>query len=130
MLVAASSLNRAFAGEASWDLDPPRGCRHDARMLEKLVRDRIDQIMADAGVPARTRLANEGEFPSLLFAKLREECSELTSAPSIDELADVLEVAHAVADWMGTPWSEVEELRRRKQVERGAFVRRLVLQLE
>lgn len=96
-------------------------------MPEKLVRDRIDAIMREAGVPVRQRIANDKEWPDLLHAKLREECDEFTDSPSIEELADIVEVVHALAGSLGTSWDDVEQVRLRKRAERGAFTRRLVI---
>ena len=45
--------------------------------MEKLVRDRIPEIMKRNGVDPQVREANQGERLRLLLAKLHEEASEL-----------------------------------------------------
>ena len=47
-------------------------------MMEKLVRDRIPEIMKRNGVDPQVREANQGERLRLLLAKLHEEASEVT----------------------------------------------------
>ncbi|MEV5828281.1 nucleoside triphosphate pyrophosphohydrolase [Spirillospora sp. NPDC052242] len=45
---------------------------------EKLVRDRIPEIITGSGRNPRTRIAGQGEYTSLLRAKLLEEVTEYT----------------------------------------------------
>ncbi|GGV37958.1 hypothetical protein GCM10010182_72840 [Actinomadura cremea] len=96
---------------------------------EKLVRDRIPEIISRSGRHPRTRIAAHDEYTSLLRAKLVEEATEYTSDDDPDELADVLEVLHALADVHGLTFGDLERRRAAKAAERGGFTRRVVLEL-
>ncbi|OLT19276.1 hypothetical protein BJF79_16965 [Actinomadura sp. CNU-125] len=96
---------------------------------EKLVRDRIPEIILRSGRHPRTRFAEQDEYTSLLRAKLFEEATEYTTDGDPGELADVLEVLHALAAVHGLTPEDLEHLRATKAAERGGFTARTVLQL-
>ncbi|GAA2639902.1 nucleoside triphosphate pyrophosphohydrolase [Actinomadura fulvescens] len=96
---------------------------------EKLVRDRIPEIVQNAGGSASVRTARDREYESLLRAKLYEEAGEYVASGDPAELADVLEVIHALAATHGINPAELERRRAGKEKERGGFTRRLVLRL-
>lgn len=89
----------------------------------KLVRDKVPQIIRDAGGDPLIRIAEPGEFHGLLRAKLWEEVNEFLATDSPDELADILEVLLALANEMGV---DLEKLRVAKASERGGFAGRIV----
>lgn len=97
----------------------------------KLVRDRIPDIIQSQGKSLKTRILDSDEYRSELRTKLAEEVSEYTHAQSdteaIEELADVLEVIQALATAHGFTAQQLEEIRTRKAVERGAFQERIYL---
>ncbi|ACY97475.1 MULTISPECIES: NUDIX domain-containing protein [Thermomonospora] len=101
---------------------PQRGGR-----TEKLVRDRIPEIIESAGGRPQTRIADDGEYRALLRAKLYEEAGEYASGQDPAELADVLEVVRALAAAHGIDAAELERMRAAKAAERGAFTGRVVL---
>lgn len=95
---------------------------------EKLVRDRIpDIIRSDGRVPA-VRTADRAEYAGLLRAKLYEEVGEYAASRDPAELADVLEVLRALAALHGLTPEDLERERAAKEAARGSFTRRLVLQ--
>ena len=96
---------------------------------EKLVRDRIPEIIRAAGRAAETRVADPDEHGALLRAKLYEEAGEYASGGDPAELSDLLEVVHALAALHGITPGELEERRSAKAAERGGFSNRLVLRL-
>jgi predicted house-cleaning noncanonical NTP pyrophosphatase (MazG superfamily) len=96
---------------------------------EKLVRDRIPEIIRAAGGRPETRVADPAEHVSRLRAKLVEEGGEYIASGDPEELADVLEVVHALAAAHGISPAELERLRSAKAAERGGFGKRLVLRL-
>lgn len=101
-------------------------------MSEKLIRDRIPEIAAQRGQRLIVREASMGEMPDLLLAKLGEECREVLAAGPcelLDELADLIEVAYALAQAHGHNARALEMARSLKQRQRGSFLRRLVLHL-
>jgi predicted house-cleaning noncanonical NTP pyrophosphatase (MazG superfamily) len=95
----------------------------------KLVRDRIPQIIREDGAEPVIYVADDDEYRHRLRDKLGEEVAEFlaadeTSAPG--ELADVLEVVHALAVDLGFDAAHVEKLRELKARERGSFANRIV----
>jgi predicted house-cleaning noncanonical NTP pyrophosphatase (MazG superfamily) len=94
---------------------------------DKLVRDRIPEIITAAGERPVTRVADPIEYRALLRAKLVEELHEFLESEDPAELADVLEVARALAVDLGSSPEKLEELRRAKAAERGAFTEHVVL---
>jgi len=97
---------------------------------DKLVRDRIPEIVCKAGKTPVTRVAADDELRSLLEAKLQEETDELRKSPPArrgEELADILEVVQALACLEGLTPEALEVLRAKKAVERGGFEGKVVL---
>ena len=99
--------------------------------VEKLVRDRIPEMLSGRGIPYEVRVADRSEMAALLRAKLVEEAAELSSARDstarIEELADVLEVVLALGRLYGIDRESLERVRAVKAVERGTFEARIVL---
>lgn len=90
----------------------------------KLVRDRIPDIIRAAGGDPQTELLDAEGYSRSLAEKLREEVQELLDAEGdhvLEELADVLEVLHAIAANHGNEWDAVEATRLKKAEERGGF---------
>ena len=94
----------------------------------KLVRDKIPEIIEKAGKKAYTHNLSEEEYMAELDKKLNEECAEYQADKSIEELADMLEVMYAIATARGWSVSELEDVRREKAEKRGAFERRIFLE--
>lgn len=94
----------------------------------KLVRDRIPEIIEDSGKTCVTRLLPQGEYLAALDAKLTEELAEYQADKSMEELADLLEVMMAVAEARGHSFAEVEAIRRAKAEKRGGFRERIFLE--
>ncbi|MGI5414897.1 hypothetical protein [Actinomadura luteofluorescens] len=101
----------------------------DGHRSEKLVRDRIPEIIREAGRAPETRTAAPEEQAALLRNKLYEEAGEYIATDDPAELADLLEVLHALAALHGLTPEHLEEQRATKAAERGAFTKRLVLRL-
>ncbi|NMO55221.1 nucleoside triphosphate pyrophosphohydrolase [Actinoplanes sp. TBRC 11911] len=97
----------------------------------KLVRDLIPEIMRADGTEFETRVACSDELPLLLRDKLVEEAHEVADARDdrsvVEELADVLEVIHAYASWLGVGVPEIEQMRQAKRAQRGGFGAGIVL---
>ena len=96
--------------------------------MEKLVRDKIPEIIENkTGKRPRMRIADEKEFENLLLEKLREETNEFISSSNKEELADILEVIHAILKAKGWSFDEIEKIRSEKFKERGGFEKRIVI---
>jgi predicted house-cleaning noncanonical NTP pyrophosphatase (MazG superfamily) len=97
------------------------------KVYDKLVRDRIPEVIASRGGTCSTRVADTEEYGRRLIEKLHEEVEEFTRDKNAEELADILEVIRALCSHFGFDPKEVETLRAKKELERGSFKRRLVL---
>ena len=95
----------------------------------KLVRDRIPQINREDGAEPVTYTAGRQEYRDRLRDKLGEEVAEFLEADDAkapEELADVLEVVHALATDLGVDPRQLEKIREVKASERGGFADRIV----
>ena len=99
------------------------------KTYDKLVRDRIPEIIEARGAKASFRAcADDEEYLVRLVAKLKEEVDEFDRDRNAEELADVLEVVRALSARLGFDLADVEALRLKKAEERGAFEKRLILE--
>lgn len=98
------------------------------REYNKLVRDRIPEIIERSGKRAVWRTLAQEEYLSLLDRKLDEELLEYRDGHDPEELADLFEVLYAEALARGFDLSEIERIRKRKAEERGAFQNRVLLE--
>ena len=94
----------------------------------KLVRDKISEIIENAGKTSVTHILSDDEYLSELDKKLNEECAEYQADKSIEELADMLEVMYAIAEARGWSVSELEAVRRKKAEKRGRFKGKIYLE--
>lgn len=93
--------------------------------VQKLIRDHLPAMMRADGLAVFDRRLDDAEYAQALREKLIEEAHEAREAASsaelTGELADVLEVIHAMAAAHGLSMSEVEAKRQAKRAERGGF---------
>ena len=94
----------------------------------KLVRDRIPEIIEASGKTCVTCILPEEEYLAALDAKLQEELKEYQADKAMEELADLLEVMMAVAEARGHTFAEVEAIRKAKADKRGGFKARIFLE--
>ncbi|APW99423.1 hypothetical protein CHINAEXTREME_17325 [Halobiforma lacisalsi AJ5] len=99
-----------------------------AREYDKLVRDSIPEIIERNGETPVVHTAAEEEYERRLREKLDEEVAEFRESGEIEELADVLEVVHAIREQEGISAERLEELRAEKARDRGRFEERIVLE--
>lgn len=102
--------------------------RNQMENYNKLVRDRIPDILDEKGVPYEKRIASSEEYKQELIKKLTEEVDEFGEAGDPEELADVLEVIEALRKL--PEYTNVEELRLKKLHDRGSFSERIILKGE
>lgn len=93
----------------------------------KLVRDRIPEIIVSTGKTCSTEILSEVEYIRMLDAKLDEELAEYHKDQNLEELADLLEVIRAVAIARGYTLEELEQVRAEKAAKRGGFEKRILL---
>ena len=93
----------------------------------KLVRDRIPEIIEASGKSCVTEILSDKAYLRLVDAKLDEELAEYHSDQNIEELADVLEVIYAAAMARGYTLEQLESVRAAKAEKRGAFANKILL---
>ena len=93
----------------------------------KLVRDKIPQIIRAQGDEPHTRILDDGEYRQALLTKLREETEEFAESRSIEEMADILEVLAALIRLEGFSPEMLKAVRQAKREKNGTFRRRIYL---
>ena len=93
----------------------------------KLVRDRIPEIIEKSGKKAVIEILDDINYKQLLDDKLGEELQEYLDSDSVEELADLVEVIYAILLYKGVSIQDFEALRLKKAEARGAFEKRLLL---
>ena len=96
-------------------------------VYNKLVRDKIPQIITDQGEIPVIRILEKEEYTRCLEAKLDEEVGEFHKEKNLEELADILEVVFALAEDLGFTREELMEVYREKNRNRGGFRERIFL---
>ena len=93
----------------------------------KLVRDRIPEIIEASGKTCVTEILSEETYLRMVDAKLDEELAEYHSDQTIEELADLLEVIYAAAMARGYTLEQLEVVRAEKAAKRGAFAKKILV---
>jgi predicted house-cleaning noncanonical NTP pyrophosphatase (MazG superfamily) len=98
----------------------------------KLVRDRIPEIIKKNGGKPKTHIADDEEYWIKLRKKLREELRELVNAETdkerAEEFADVQEVLDAMFAHLGLKRRYVKYIKEKKAKENGQFKKRIILE--
>lgn len=109
-------------------------------MAEKLVRDRVHELILESRQPVKFRFATPQELPRLRRNKLREEMTELGFAIAelesgegradavVDEMADVAEVVRSMGYDFSSASSVVEARRVEKKEDKGGFEEGVVIE--
>ena len=98
------------------------------KTYNKLVRDNIPQIIEQSGKTCKIRVLSDDEYLSQLNAKLGEEFAEYLQSGEVEELADIVEVALAIARAKGVTTEKFDEIRLEKAHKNGAFDKKLFLE--
>ncbi|ETI69439.1 nucleoside triphosphate pyrophosphohydrolase [Neobacillus vireti] len=100
-------------------------------VYNKLVRDRIPEVIESTGKKFSTRILANQEYITELKNKSFEELEEYVQAENdkdaIEELADLLEIIHALAECHGATIETVEVVRQLKAEKRGGFKEKIFL---
>ena len=114
---------------AGWGVDDRSAepGKESVKKYDKLVRDKIPQIMRSKGKRPKTHVVGRSEYKRRLAQKLMEESMEYANDPSLEELADVLEVIHSLCTTHNTTFPKLEKIRKGKAKERGSFKKRIIL---
>ena len=98
------------------------------KVYNKLVRDKIPEIIEADGKTCKTRTLSDEEYIVALEAKLNEEVAEYQADKNLEEMADMLEVLQAICLARGYSLEELEVMRLKKAVERGGFSEKIFLE--
>jgi predicted house-cleaning noncanonical NTP pyrophosphatase (MazG superfamily) len=98
------------------------------KIYNKLVRDKITDIIEADGRIAKYRILDDNEYRKELNKKLQEEVKEYLDDNNIEELADIVEVIYGILNSMNVSINEFERIRINKQEERGAFEKKIYLE--
>lgn len=98
------------------------------RIYNKLVRDRIPElILKDDALPT-TRVLDDEEYIKELNKKLQDEINKYLETENIEEMIDILEVIRAIIEYNGASYEEIEEKRIKKASKRGTFKEKIFLE--
>jgi predicted house-cleaning noncanonical NTP pyrophosphatase (MazG superfamily) len=100
------------------------------RTVNKLVRDRIPELIRADGRECAVATMNASEFRAALMEKIIEEAAEVGSADDahlVAEISDLLDVLDAIVIHCDLDWQALCEERQRRLTERGGFSRRTKL---
>lgn len=98
------------------------------KKYNKLVRDKIPEIIEKDGHKAKFHILSEEDFIIELDKKLVEEVKEYQKDKELEEMADILEVLYSICKARGYTIKELEAKRREKSDERGSFDKKLYLE--
>ncbi len=93
----------------------------------KLIRDRIPEIIESSGKKAIVEKIKGEELLNLLNKKLFEELKEYEESGEVEELADLVEVVQAILDYKKISIEDFNRIREKKNESRGAFKEGLLL---
>lgn len=94
----------------------------------KLVRDKIPEIIKKKGGNFKIHIAKNKEYWEKLKEKLREEIKEFEKAESIEEMADILEVIDAIIKFKKLNKKKLLAIKQKKLKERGGFKKKIILE--
>jgi predicted house-cleaning noncanonical NTP pyrophosphatase (MazG superfamily) len=94
----------------------------------KLVRDKIPEMLDKKGISYEKRIASDNEYKIELIKKLDEEVKEFLEDNITEELADIIEVIEALKRL--PEYNDVEEVRIQKLKDRGGFDKKIILKGE
>jgi len=95
--------------------------------FNKLIRDKIPQLIFKSGKTPITHIATKKEYWQKLKHKLQEEVDEFFASESSEELVDILEVIYAICRFKKIPKKSLESFRLKKTKQRGGFKRKIIL---
>jgi predicted house-cleaning noncanonical NTP pyrophosphatase (MazG superfamily) len=98
------------------------------KTYNKLVRDKIPEVIKKSGSNCDYIVADKEERLDLLIKKLDEEVLEFKEDKNLEELADIMEVLFGLANNLGFTEEDLLKMREDKKGERGGFNEGIVLQ--
>ena len=97
------------------------------KVYNKLVRDKIPEIIEKNNQKGEFEILNNREFLKQLHVKLQEEVKEYLESNEIEELADLEEVVRSILKARNIKYEEFEKIRMEKVSKRGSFEKKIFL---
>lgn len=97
------------------------------KVYNKLVRDRIPEILKKDKVKFKSHVADKKEYLDKLYEKLTEEINEFKEKPSVDEFADIMEVLENIAKEHDFQLDDIKLAKKTKKMNRGGFNKKIIL---
>lgn len=101
------------------------------QIYNKLVRDKIPEIIKNNNEEPITRILNDIDYKKELENKLYEEYQEVLEATGkdrLEELADMLEIISSLAKLENSTLNNVIEIANKKVLKRGSFENKIFLE--
>ena len=97
------------------------------RSYNKLVRDRIPQLIEESGRSYNSRTLNENEYFDALLDKIIEEVEEYRISHNEEEIADVYEVLECLVQLKEYEPMHIDYLQLIRREARGSFKDKILL---
>lgn len=97
-------------------------------IYNKLVRDNILDIIESDGHSQTSYIASDALLGDFLIKKVQEELEEFRENPSLEEMADILEVLDSMKDFYGFNDQELLNVKNQKKALRGGFDKGIILE--
>ena len=91
------------------------------KTYNKVIRDKIPEIIGDSGKKGIVKQLTDEEFLPELEKKLHEEITEYLSNRDLEELADVFEVIYRILELRNVSLEVMKSIRSEKLQKRGGF---------
>jgi predicted house-cleaning noncanonical NTP pyrophosphatase (MazG superfamily) len=93
----------------------------------KLVRDKIPEIIRDRGKIPITHIGDDKEYWDRLKNKFKEEVGEFIQDENKEELADIFEVITAINYFKGWTIDDIIKIQNKKRKDKGGFKNKIIL---
>ena len=101
------------------------------KRYNKLIRDRILEVIKGAGERPHWRILNKKEYFEEVKKKVVEEAKELTKVKNkkeiLNEVVDIQELLDVLISELGLTKSQIKKQQKIKNKKRGGFKKRLFL---
>lgn len=102
-------------------------------VYNKLIRDRIPEIIERDGKRAKTRILDDEDYKRELLKKLVEEAQETMETKGdkeklTKEVGDILEIVDYLVKVFDLDRNEIEKVRQERKKSRGGFDKKLFLE--
>jgi len=98
------------------------------KVYNKLVRDKIPDIIKDSGAHCMYHIATGAELEEALLNKLLEEVNEFIQDPCVEEMADIQEVLWSIQEFFNLSEYDLMTTINAKSNDRGSFSQGIILE--